>query len=74
MEHGILGGAGGGEQVDAAVGAEALVLRGEGAGDEIGGDLIERDRCAAGEVGKDEVVERLAVAVEEDGGSGGTVC
>ena len=74
VEHGVLGGAGGGEQVDAAVGAEALVLGGEGAGDEVGGDLIERDRRAAGEVGEDEVVERLAVAVQEDWGGGGVVC
>ena len=56
------------------MGAEALVLGGEGAGDEVGGDLIERDRRAAGEVGEDEVVERLAVAVQEDWGGGGVVC
>ena len=54
-----------GERVDPAVSVKPLVLRGDRAGDEIGGNFIQRDRRSARRVRQREMQDRRAMAVEQ---------
>ena len=66
VQYEIPGGARGGEEVHAVVLIEALVLCGDGAGDEFGWKPVSGNGCGAGGVRQGEVCDGSAVAVEHD--------
>ena len=57
-----------GHRVEAGVAVEFLVLRGDGRGDQHRGDLFEGNVRAASRGGIEDLIQEVAVAVQDTGG------